>query len=59
MSVFTIPLCNGESMIPFVNMWSIIVALVFVTLVGLFITGKILFWKVKLKKSQTIVLRII
>ena len=40
MSVFTIPLCNGESMILFVNMWSIIVALVFVILVGLFITGK-------------------
>ena len=59
MSVFTIPLCNGESMILLINMWSIIVALVFVTLVGLFITGKILFWKVRLKKSQTIVLRII
>ena len=55
MSVFTIPLCNGESMIVFVNMWSIIVALVFVTLVGLFITGKILFWKARLKKSWTIV----
>ena len=40
MSVFTIPLCNGEFLILFVNMWSIIVALVFVILVGLFITGK-------------------
>ena len=57
MSVFTIPLCNGECMIVFVNMWSIIVALVFVTLVGLFITGKILFWKARLKKSRTIMFR--
>ena len=55
MSVFTIPLRNGESMIVFVNLWSIIVALVFVTLAGLFITGKILFWKARFKKSQTIV----
>ena len=50
MSVFTIPQCNGVSMIVFVNMWSIIVALVFVTLVDLFIAGKILFWKARLKK---------
>ena len=57
MSVFTIPLCNGESMIVFVNMWSIIVALVFVTLVGLFITGKKLFRKARLKKSRTIMFR--
>ena len=57
MSGFTIPLCNGESMIVFVNMWSIIVALVFVTLVGLFITGKILFWKARFKKSRTIVFK--
>ena len=49
MSALTIPLCNGESMIAFVNMWSVIVALVFVTLVGLFITGEILFWKARLK----------
>ena len=55
MSVFTIPVCNGECMIVFVNMWSIIVALVFVTLVGLFITGKILFWKARLRKSRIIV----
>ena len=45
MSVFTIQLCNDVSMIVFVNTWSIIVALVFVTLVDLFIAGKILFWK--------------
>ena len=57
MSVFTMPLCNGESMILFVNMWSITVALVFVTLVGLFMAGKILFWKARLKKSLTIVFR--
>ena len=56
MSVFTIPLCNDESMILFVNM-SIILALVFVTLAGLFITGKILFWKARLKTSWTIVYR--
>ena len=54
MSVFTLPLCSGKSMIVFINMWSIIVALVFVTLVGLFITGKILFWKARLKNSPTI-----
>ena len=60
MSVFTIALCNGESMIVFVNMWSIIFALVFVTLVGLFIIGKILFWKARLKKfTDYCVLRII
>ena len=41
-------------MIVFVNMWSIIVALVFVTLVGLFITGKMLLWKARLRKSWTI-----
>ena len=40
MSVFKIPLCNGESVIVFVSAWSIIVALVFVILTGLFITGK-------------------
>ena len=40
MSFFTIPLYNVVSMILFVNMWLVIVALVFVTLVGLFITGK-------------------
>ena len=44
-------------MIAFVNMWSIVVTLVFVTLAGLFITGKILFWKTRLKKSRTIVIR--
>ena len=55
MSVFTIPLCNGESMIVFVNMWSIIFALVFVTLVCLFIIGEMLFWKARLKNSRTIV----
>ena len=44
-------------MIVVVNMWSIIVALAFVTLVGLFITGKILFWKARLKRSRTIVFR--
>lgn len=39
MSFFTIPLYNVVSMILFVNMWLVIVALVF-SLVGLFITGK-------------------
>ena len=43
MSVFIIPLFNGESMILFVNLWSIIIALVFVTLFDLFVTRKILF----------------
>ena len=57
MSVFTIPLCNGESMILLVKMWSIIVAQVCVNHVGLFMTGKILFWKARLKKSQIIVFR--
>ena len=44
-SVFTTPLCNGDSIILFVNMSSNIVTPVFVLLFGLFITGKILFWK--------------
>ena len=52
MSVFTIPLGNGESMIVFVNMWSNIVALVFVTQVGLFVTGKTLFWKARLRSHR-------
>ena len=43
MSVFIIPLFNGESMILFVNLWSMAIAVVFVTLFGLFITKKILF----------------
>ena len=55
MLVFTIPICNGESMILFINMWSIYVALVFVALAVPFFTGKILFWKARFKKSQSIV----
>lgn len=47
-SVFTTPLCNGDSIISFVNMWSSIVTLVFVLFFGLFITGKILFWKARI-----------
>ena len=47
--------CNGSSMILFVNIWSVIFALVFATLVGLFVTGKKLFWKARLKRSQSTV----
>lgn len=42
-------------MILIVNMWSVIVALVFVTFVGLFITLKIIFWLARLKKTPTTV----
>ena len=42
-------------MILFVNMWSIYVALVSVALAGPFLAGKILFWKARLKKLQSIV----
>ena len=55
MLVFTIPRCNGDSKILFINMWSIYVALVFVALAVPFLTGKILFWKARFKKSQFIV----
>ena len=54
MSIFTIPLSNGQSMILIVTMWSIIVALVFVTFVtlaGLFMTGKTVL-DGKIKKSH-------
>ena len=54
MSIFTIPLSNGQSMILIVTMWSKMVALVFVTFValaGLFMTGKTVL-DGKIKKSQ-------
>ena len=59
MSAFTIPLCNGEFLILFINMWSTIFAIAFVSHVGLFITKKIMFWKARLKHSWTFVSRII
>ena len=54
MSIFTIPLSNGQSMILIVTMWSKMVALVFVTFValaGLFMTGKTVL-DGKIKKSH-------
>ena len=51
MSIFTIPLSNGQSMILIVTMWSKMVALVFVTFVALFMTGKTVL-DGKIKKSH-------
>lgn len=57
MLAFTILLCNGEPTILFVHTWSINDTLDFVTLGGLFLIGKILLWKTRLKKSQTSMFR--
>lgn len=51
MSVFTIPLFNSEFMVLFINMRWTIFAIVSMSLAGLFITGKTLSWKARLKKN--------
>ena len=56
MSSLIIPFCKSWSIIVFVSIWSIAVALAHVTRVGLLITGKIPFSNVKLKKFLTGVL---
>ena len=55
-SVSTIPVSNSESIILFVNIYVVNYCCAsFVTLVILFISGKILFCKTRLKMSRTIV----
>ena len=52
-SVFIIPPCTSKSLMVLVSTWPIIIALDFVTFIGLFMKVKRPFRKNKLRKSQT------